>query len=87
MKQNPSVNIYVCSQSEGTNDVMREVTNWTCVYVLCPLGCEEDPCPERRWRDVEGGRGLLHRLMGETHKATNLQRLSLIVTVEEVACY
>lgn len=35
-----------------------------------------------------GGEREVHCLMGETHnEATNLQRLSLIVTVQEVLCY
>ena len=54
---------------------------------------EETPALNRRWqrgrekREWGGGRKV-HCLMGETHsEATNLQRLSLIVTGQEVPCY
>lgn len=53
----------------------------------------EDTCPEppliERERNKEGRGGReTHCLMGETHnEATNLQRLSLIVTGQEVPCY
>lgn len=51
--------------------------------------CPEPPLTEReRGKKTEGRGREAHCLMGETHnKATNLQRLSLIVTGQEVPCY
>lgn len=49
--------------------------------------CPEPPLTEREKKERSGGREA-HCLMGETHnEATNLQRLSLIVTGQEVPCY
>ena len=50
--------------------------------------CPEPPLTERERKEERGGGREAHCLMGETHsEATNLQRLSLIVTGQEVPCY
>lgn len=50
--------------------------------------CPEPPLTERERKKERGGGREAHCLMGETHsEATNLQRLSLIVTGQEVPCY
>lgn len=50
--------------------------------------CPEPPLTERESRKERSGGREAHCLMGETHnEATNLQRLSLIVTGQEVPCY
>ncbi len=54
--------------------------------------CPEPPLTERERKEERGGgrEGVreAHCLVGETHdEATNLQRLSLIVTGQEVPCY